>query len=94
MDNHNFSQWLSNLVGGGTLLATWIGFLPTISAVIASIIAGFWYIIQIYESETVRRWMAGRRVRKLARLKARVLMMEAQAKVPLPGPESGGAALH
>lgn len=85
-NDHPISNWISNLLGGGALISTWIGFLPTLTGVIASLIAGAWYTIQIAESETVRRWFALRRTRKLAKLKARVLMMEAQSKPPIPLP--------
>ena len=93
-DNHSLSQWVGNGVSVGAIVSSWAGYLPTIAAVVASFIAAVWYIIQIYESATVQRWVALRRTRKLALLKARVILMEAQGKHPLPGPESGGAALH
>lgn len=92
--DHSFSQWLGNAVSGGALVATWIGWLPTIMTMVASSVALIWYLIQIHESETVQRWIATRRLRKLARMKAQVLLLEAQMKAPLPGPASGGAALH
>lgn len=89
MDGHNsISTWISNILGGGLVLTTILGLVPAAAAFVAFI----WYSIQIYESETVRRWTAARRFRKLARLKARVLMLEAQSKPALPGPETGGAA--
>lgn len=83
----NFSLWISNVFGGGVIVSTVAGWAPPIAATVALV----WYLIQIYESATVQRWIALRRVRKLARLKARVIMMEAQGKPPLPGPERGGA---
>lgn len=93
-EHHSFSQWISNIIGGGTIVATWVGFIPTVMASIASIVALLWYAIQISESQTARRWLATRRARKLARLKARVLLLEAQSRTALPGPEDGGAAQH
>jgi hypothetical protein len=45
-----------------------------------------WYCIQIYESATVQRIIATRRIRKIARLKARVIMMEAQYRAALQQP--------
>lgn len=77
------TTWVSNILGGGVVTATLAGLLPSFAAIIA--IA--WYFIQIYESATVQRWLAQRRVRKLARLKARVIMLEAQGRPPLPGLE-------
>lgn len=88
MDHSTVNQWLGNGLSIGAIASTLVGWTPAIAAIVALI----WYIIQIYESATVQRWLANRRVRKLARLKARVLMLEAQGKPPLPGPETGGAA--
>lgn len=83
---HTFTIWLSNFIGGSVILSALVGYAPAFAAVIAVI----WYLIQIYESATVQRWLALRRNRKIARLKAKVLMMEAQSRPPLPGPEQGG----
>ncbi len=55
---------------------------------IAAAVGGIWYLIKIYESATVQRWVNARRVRKLARLKARVIMLEAQGREPLQMPKS------
>lgn len=79
--NHTFSHWIANFVSGGAVLSAVIGYTPAIAAFVGLI----WYLIQIYESSTVQRWIAGRRIRKLARLKARVIMLEARAHTaPLP----------
>jgi hypothetical protein len=86
MDQHqSIASWVSNIVTGGVVTATLFGLAPSFAAVIAFI----WYGIQIYESATVQRWLATRRTRKLARLKARVIMLEAQSKASLPGPGGG-----
>jgi hypothetical protein len=91
MDSHtSLGTWFAGLISGGTIIASIIGYIPAFGASVAI----FYYFIQIYESATVQRWLASRRTRKIARLKARVLMMEAQMKSPLPGPEAGGAASH
>jgi uncharacterized protein HemY len=90
LDHQSLSQWVGNVISGGTVIGVLAGFVPAVAAFVALV----WYLIQIYESATVQRWRATRRARTLARLKARVLMLEAQAKLPLPGPETGGASLH
>lgn len=79
------TTWFSNLLGGGVVTATLVGMAPAAAAVIAIL----WYLIQIYESRTVQRWLSQHRVRKLARLKARVIMLEAQGHPPLPDLEDG-----
>lgn len=83
MDGNAINQWLGNIVSVAAVIGALAGWVAPIAAVVALI----WYLIQIYESETVRRWAATRRARKLARLKARVLMLEAQSRRALPGPD-------
>jgi hypothetical protein len=58
-----------------------MGWAPGIAALVALI----WYLIQIYESATVQRWVANRRIRKIARMKAKVMMLEARHRDPLRG---------
>jgi hypothetical protein len=81
----SIASWMSNIIGGSVVTATLFGAAPAFAAFIAIV----WYCIQIYESATVQRWLATRRTRRLARLKARVLMLEAQSKTSLPGPGGG-----
>lgn len=78
MQDHPLLTWTINLAGFGTVVSTIFGWMPPIAAGAALV----WYYIQISESDKVRRWITGRRVRKLARLKARALMLEAQLKQP------------
>jgi hypothetical protein len=56
-----------------------VGWLPPITAFVALV----WYMIQISESKPVKRWRHRRAAIKLARLKARVMMLEAKT-LPLP----------
>lgn len=72
-------SWFGNIASGVTIVTTLFGILPALAAGVALV----WYVIQIYESTTVQRWLAGRRMRKIARLKARVLMMESHV-APMP----------
>lgn len=73
--DHNYLLWFTNLFGGSVILSTIAGIIPPLGAFVAIV----WYSIQIYESATVKNWRAHRRMRKLARLKARVMMMEARS---------------
>lgn len=66
--------WLGNAISVGAIATSMLGYTPAIAACVALV----WYFIQIYESATVQRWLAGRRVRRLARLKAQVIMLEAR----------------
>ncbi len=74
-------SWVGNGASGVAIVSTLAGWLPPAAALIALV----WYVIQIYESDTIQKWIRGRRVRKIARMKARVMMMEAQNKPDLPG---------
>lgn len=89
MNPEHLNQWLGNTIAVGAVISTIMGWAPAVAAVVALI----WYLIQIYESPTVQRWLATRRTRKIARMKAQVLLMEAQNKRALPGPEEGGMGL-
>ena len=85
MEEHRtFIQWVGNIVSGGALITSWVGILPTLMTITASMIALVWYLIQIYESETVRRWLANRRKRQIAYLKARVAGLEAYDRILPP----------
>lgn len=76
--------WAASAISTLAILGSALGYAPAFGAFVAAI----WYLIKIYESATVQRWVHNRRVRKLARLKARVLMLEAQAQRPLPLPKN------
>lgn len=74
---HPFSvtSWIANTISGGTVIVSLLGLLPTILTVVASAVALIWYAIQISESETVKRWTALRKQRKIARLQAQLLSL-------------------
>jgi hypothetical protein len=79
MDQHSaFTYWLGNGTAAAAIVGTLLGWAPAIAAVIA----GGWYLLQMYESKTVQAWVRDRRVRKLARLKAEAIMLEAKLKQP------------
>ncbi len=77
--HHSISQWVGNVIGVSAIVSTVIGWLPAIAAAIAVV----WYAIQIYESVTVRAWLAKRQVHRIARLKARLMILESKP-APLP----------
>lgn len=85
MDQHtHISTWVASAISGAAILGSMLGWAPAFGALVAAC----WYLIKIYESVTVQRWVASRRLRKLARLKARVIMLEAQSRPPLELPKS------
>ncbi|HEY5409465.1 MAG TPA: hypothetical protein VIJ94_01945 [Caulobacteraceae bacterium] len=77
-DHSPISYWLANLAGAGSIVGAILGYTPALAALVALV----WYLIQIVESKTVKGIIAGRRVRKLARLKAQAIMLEAKLAHP------------
>ncbi len=67
-------SWVGNSASAVAIVSTFVGWLPPMAALIALV----WYVIQIHESKTIQAWHRNRRTRKIARMKARVLMMEAK----------------
>lgn len=78
MSSNPVLNYAADGVAAGTLVMTLIGVLPGIAA----LLAGIWYIVQIYESKTVQAWMERRRIarraRKLADLEAKKLVLLAE----------------
>jgi hypothetical protein len=72
------NQWVGNAFSIGAIAATFMGWVPGVAALVALI----WYSIQIFESATVQRWLANRRARRIAHLKAQVLLLEARNRMP------------
>lgn len=83
MDNSAINQWLGNGLSIGAIASTFMGWTPAIAAMVALI----WYLIQIYESATVQTYVKNRRVRKLAKMKAAVIMLQAKLTHPETPPE-------
>lgn len=77
--HHTLSQWVGNVLSAGVILGSFLGWLPLLGAGVAMV----WYTIQIFESDTVRAWLARRKIRRIARLKAKLLMLESHV-APLP----------
>lgn len=82
--DHPVSQWAGNIISAGAIISSALGWVPAFGALVGAV----WYLIKIYESATVQHWVRQRRIRKIARLKARVLMMEAQDRPPLQLPKN------
>lgn len=72
MEDH-LNLWLGNGISIAAIAATFMGWVPGIAALVALA----WYLIQIYESETARHFLANRRARRIARLRAKLLTLEA-----------------
>lgn len=77
--HHPMLTWIFSLVSTSAIIGVLAGLVPTVAAAVALI----WYLIQIYESDTVKAWRAKRRVQHIARLKARLLILESKP-APIP----------
>lgn len=73
MEWHEIYTRVASALSIGTIAGALIGVFPAVAAFVALL----FYFIQIYESETVKHWLANRRKRKIAYLKARVAGLEA-----------------
>lgn len=73
MDSNHITLWLGNTASLAAIVSAMLGWAPLFAAIVAAV----WYLVQIYESATVQRYLASRRARKLARLKAQIVALEA-----------------
>lgn len=71
MEDHHV-QWLGNGLSVGAIISTVFGWLPAAGAVVAII----WYLIQIKESDTYRKWKLRRHMKRVAKLEARLAYLK------------------
>ena len=75
MESHNsLISWTVNGVAIGTIVTSIVGLIPAFAAMVAAI----YYAVQVWESETVRYWRESRRLKKIAALRAKILLLEAE----------------
>lgn len=86
MDHQSASTWVASAISTAAILTSILGWAPAFGALVAAV----WYCIKIYESETVQRWVRNRAQRKLARLREKVMILEAKYLAQLPPPEERG----
>ena len=65
---------VADALAAGGIVATFIGWLPSISAILGFV----WFIIQIWESRTVQDGVARWQKRKLRKLKAKMIIYESK----------------
>jgi uncharacterized membrane protein len=75
-DSH--SQITGSSVMGSALVLTILGYLPTILAVIASLLGVIWFLICIFESRSYTHWSRNRNMKRNAR---RLMKLRAREKV-------------
>lgn len=71
-DSNPVLFWLGNSASVGVIISTIVGWLPALAALIAVI----WYLVQIYESKTVQRFLNDRLKQKLLHLHAEAAKLE------------------
>ena len=74
----NHYQTTGSSIMGSALIVTILGYLPTILAVVASILGVIWFLICIYESKSYTHWSRNRRMKRNAR---RLMKLRAKEKV-------------
>lgn len=67
------TSWIGHTLSSAAIVGTIFGLFPPIAAVAAFI----WYMVQLWESKTVQRWVRQRRQRKINRLKTQISVLEA-----------------
>ena len=72
VESFSVDKVVGNSLSLGAIVGTLMGWLPYLAAIIAVI----WYLIQIYETNTVQTWLRTRRLAKIVRLKEEQLRLE------------------
>lgn len=74
MDSLNtFVNWIGHTLSISALLGALLGVFPAA----ASLVALIFYLFQIYENKTFQGWLSARRQKKIAVLKAKLLVLMA-----------------
>lgn len=68
MEDHHITQWIGNGLSVGAIVSTVFGWLPAVGAIVAIV----WYVVQIKESDTFKRWSLRRHMKRVARLEAKL----------------------
>ena len=74
----NHYQTTGSSIMGSALIVTILGYLPTILAVVASMLGVIWFLICIYESKSYTHWSRNQRMKRNAR---RLMKLRAKEKV-------------
>jgi hypothetical protein len=73
MDHDSVNQWAGNILSAAAVGASLLGWITPLAAAAGLI----WYVLQIYESATVQSHLHDRRTQRIAKLKARLVVLEA-----------------
>lgn len=71
-DQFTFMQWVGHSVSLAAIGGALMGLLPSIAAVAALI----WYMLEIYESRTIQKFVRARRLQTLVKLRAKAVALE------------------
>ena len=75
LPDHNqlpLGAWIGHILSFFAIGGAFFGLIPAFAALLAV----FWYILEIYESKTMQRWIRARRLRKLVKLRIRAVALE------------------
>jgi|SRR6185369_6946167 len=88
-DQFDLSHWVGHLVSAGAIVGAIVGYLPAVAALVAVI----WYLVQLYESHTIQRYLRSRRERKIAKLTLELARLNAQKLIQETDPNTENLAL-
>lgn len=74
-DPSPLASWTGHIVSLFAIGGSLFGLIPAIAAVLAVI----WYALEIYDNRTVRAWRVNWRDKKIAKLKAKLMKLEAKS---------------
>lgn len=83
MEEHA-AWWIGHVVSLGAIGVTMIGWLPAIVALVPLV----YYVLMIIDHPRVQAWIKSRRERKLALLRARMILLEQRIKSTPPSSPS------
>lgn len=72
MNDYPIISWIGNSASVGVIVSAIIGWLPAAAALIAVI----WYLVQLYESKTIQRFLDRRLRKKLVKLHSEAARLE------------------
>lgn len=65
-------EWIGHILAPAAIIGTILAWFPYFAAFLAVV----WYLVQLYESKTIQDAIKAHRLRKYAKLKAQMLILE------------------
>ena len=78
------SSWVGHIISTAAIIGSLAGLVPAIAALAAF----FWYVIQVYESKPVQKWIHTRRLRKIAHYREILRRLERSVRLEAAADEA------